>query len=84
MKRAGERDGWQGGRRREGVYVGDEKAMNVGMAVSKVGLMGGWESEREREWGLREGKVIQNGLDDNELEGSTAVLSVGCFAFGRM
>lgn len=46
MKRAGERDGWQGGRRREGVYVGDEKAMNVGMVVSKVGLVGGRVRER--------------------------------------
>lgn len=40
MKRVGERDGWQRGRRRAGVYGGDEKAMNVGMAVSKVGFGG--------------------------------------------
>lgn len=43
MKRVGEREGWQGERRREGVYGGDEKAMNAGMAVSKVGLVGGSE-----------------------------------------
>lgn len=34
--------------------------------------------------GSEGGKVIQNGLDDNELERCTADLTVGCFAFWRI